>query len=140
MELLGKPIDAAEMDPWYAKAEDRMGVTRTNGIPGLPGNNNYKVFEAGAKKLGYKEVHTGRMAINSEPRDDRSGCLQIGFCFQGCKSGAKWSTLVAEIPKGEETGNLEVRPNSQVLKIEHDDIGTAGQRSPRRYGRGEEMD
>ncbi|WP_108881211.1 GMC oxidoreductase [Anderseniella sp. Alg231-50] len=121
--LLDWPIDMAEMDQWYAKAEDRMGVTRTNGIPGLPGNNNYKVLEAGAKKLGYKEVHTGRMAINSEPRDDRASCLQIGFCFQGCKSGAKWSTLVAEIPKGEATGNLEVRPNAQVLKIEHDDSG-----------------
>jgi len=121
--LLDWPIDMAEMDQWYAKAEDRMGVTRTNGIPGLPGNNNYKVLEAGAKKLGYKEVHTGRMAINSEPRDDRASCLQIGFCFQGCKTGAKWSTLVAEIPKGEATGNLEVRPNAQVLKIEHDDSG-----------------
>ena len=121
--LLDWPIDAGEMDPWYTKAEDRMGVTRTNGIPGLPGNNNYKVFEAGAKKLGYKEVHTGRMAINSQPRDGRASCLQIGFCFQGCKTGAKWSTLVAEIPKGEASGNLEVRPNSQVLKIEHDDSG-----------------
>jgi len=121
--LLDWPIDAIEMDPWYAKAEDRMGVTRTNGIPGLPGNNNFKVLEAGAKKLGYNEVHTGRMAINSEPRDDRSGCMQIGFCFQGCKSGAKWSTLIAEIPKGEATGKLEVRPNCQVLQIQHNDQG-----------------
>jgi choline dehydrogenase-like flavoprotein len=121
--LLDWPIDAAEMDPWYTKAEDRMGVTRTNGIPGLPGSNNYKVFEAGAKKLGYKEVHTGRMAINSEPRDDRSACMQIGFCFQGCKTGAKWSTLVAEIPKGEATGKLEVRPNCQVLQIQHNEQG-----------------
>ncbi|MEE4236162.1 MAG: GMC family oxidoreductase [Anderseniella sp.] len=121
--LLDWPIDAAEMDPWYGKAEDRMGVTRTNGIPGLPGSNNYKVFEAGAKKLGYKEVHTGRMAINSEPRDDRSACMQIGFCFQGCKTGAKWSTLVAEIPKGEATGKLEVRPNCQVLQIQHNEQG-----------------
>jgi hypothetical protein len=48
-----------------------MGVTRTHGIPGLPGNNNFKVLEAGAKKLGYKEVHTGNMSINSQPRDDR---------------------------------------------------------------------
>ncbi len=121
--LLDWPIDAIEMDPWYAKAEDRMGVTRTNGIPGLPGNNNFKVLEAGARKLGYNEVHTGRMAINSEPRDDRSACMQIGFCFQGCKSGAKWSTLVAEIPKGEATGKLEVRPNCQVLQIQHNDQG-----------------
>lgn len=121
--LLDWPITLKEMEPYYAKAENKMGVTRTNGIPGLPGNNNFKVMKAGADKLGYKECHTGRMAINSEQRDGRSSCLQIGFCFQGCRSGAKWSTLYAEIPKGEETGKLEVRPNSQVLKIEHDAKG-----------------
>src|SRR6266404_4067920 len=89
----------------------------------VPGTNNYKVLEAGARKLGYKTVHTGNMAINSEPRDGRGACLQIGFCFQGCKSGAKWSTLYTEIPKGEATGNLEVRPNSMAIKIEHDASG-----------------
>jgi choline dehydrogenase-like flavoprotein len=121
--LLDWPLTLAELEPYYERAEDKLGVTRTHGIPGLPGNNNYKVFEAGAKKLGYKNVHTGRMAINSEPRDDRGACLQIGFCFQGCRSGAKWSTLYSEIPKGEATGNLEVRPNSQALRIEHDASG-----------------
>jgi choline dehydrogenase-like flavoprotein len=63
------------------------------------------------------------MAINSQPRDGRGSCQQIGFCFQGCKSGAKWSTLYTEIPKGEATGNLEVRPGSMVVRIEHDDRG-----------------
>jgi choline dehydrogenase-like flavoprotein len=100
-----------------------MGVTRTNNIPGLPGNNNFKVMKAGADKLGYKNCHTGRMAINSEPRKGRAACRQLGFCFQGCKMGAKWSTLYSEIPLGEKTGKLEVRPNSQVLKIEHDKSG-----------------
>lgn len=121
--LLDWPLTKAELDPWYAKAEDRMGVTRTNGIPGLPGNNNEKVLEAGARKVGYTDFSTGRMAINSQPRDDRGACQQIGFCFQGCKSGAKWSTLYTEIPKGEATGNLEVRPNCHVAKIEHDATG-----------------
>jgi choline dehydrogenase-like flavoprotein len=111
------------MDPWYARAEERMGTTGTNGIPRLPGNNNFKVLQAGARKLGYTQVHTGNMSINSQPRDDRASCLQIGFCFQGCKSGAKWSTLVSEIPKGEETGRLEVRPGSMAVKIEHDAAG-----------------
>jgi choline dehydrogenase-like flavoprotein len=63
------------------------------------------------------------MAINSQDRDERPPCQQIGFCFQGCKSGAKWSTLVAEIPRGEATGNLEVRPESHVVRIEHDASG-----------------
>lgn len=121
--LLDWPIDGAEMERWYAMAEDKMGTTGTNGIPRLPGNNNFKVLHAGATKLGYKVVHTGNMSINSKPRDERNSCHQVGFCFQGCKFGAKWSTLYSEIPKGEETGHLEVRPNCQVVKIEHNAKG-----------------
>ena len=117
------PLTLDELAPWYAKAEDKMGVTRTNGIPGLPGNIYFKVMHAGAKKLGYKEVHTGNMAINSRPRDDRGRCMQLGFCFQGCKSGAKWSTLYVELPKAEKTGNLDLRPDSHVTRIEHNEAG-----------------
>ena len=121
--LLDWPISLAEMEPYYDRAEDKLGVTGTHGIPRLPGNNNFRVLAAGAKKLGYKDFHTGNMAINSQPRDGRGACQQIGFCFQGCKSGAKWSTLYTEIPKGEATGKLEVRPSSQALQIQHDDSG-----------------
>ena len=121
--LMDWPITLKDMEPWYARAEDKMGVTRTNGIPGLPGNNNFKVMYAGAQKLGYKNCHTGNMAINSQPRDGRGRCLQLGFCFQGCKSGAKWSTLYVELPKAEATGNLDLRPESHVTRIEHNDAG-----------------
>ena len=117
------PVTLKELEPWYARAEDKMGVTRTNGIPGLPGNNNFKVMYAGAKKLGYKEVHTGNMAINCQQRDDCGRCLQLGFCFQGCKSGAKWSTLYTELPKAEKTGNMDLRPESHVTRIEHNEAG-----------------
>jgi choline dehydrogenase-like flavoprotein len=78
---------------------------------------------AGAKRLGYKEVHTGNMAINSEDRDGRPACHQIGFCMSGCAIGAKWSTLYTEIPKAESTGRFEIRPESMVVKINHDDRG-----------------
>ena len=121
--LLDWPLSLSDLEPWYDKAEDKLGVTRTNGIPGLPGNNNFKVMWNGAKRLGYKDVHTGRMAINSRPRDGRGACLQLGFCFQGCKTGAKWSTLYAEIPKAEATGNLDLRPESQALTVTHNDQG-----------------
>ncbi len=121
--LLDWPITLAELVPYYDRAEDKMGVTRTNGIPGLPGNNNFKVMYTGAKRLGYKNVHTGHMAINSEPRHDRPSCQQIGFCFQGCKSAAKWSTLYTEIPAALDTGKLELRPECQVVQIQHDASG-----------------
>ena len=116
--LLDWPLTLQDLEPYYTKAEDKIGVTRTHGIPGLPGNNNFKVMYAGAKRLGYKDVHTGRMGINSRPRDGRASCQQIGFCFQGCKVGAKWSTLYVEIPKAEETGNLDLRTQAHALKIE----------------------
>jgi choline dehydrogenase-like flavoprotein len=123
--LLDWPISLSDLAPYYAKAEDKMGVTRTNDIPGLPGNNNFKVMYNGATRVGYKTVHTGRMAINSRPRDRRSSCWQMGFCFQGCKSGAKWSTLYTEIPKAEATGKLDLRPESHALQIQHNANGKA---------------
>ena len=121
--LLDWPITADELDPWYAKAEFKLGTTGTNGIPRLPGNNNYKIMAHGAKQLGYKDFHTGNMSINSQPRDGRGSCQQIGFCFQGCKSGAKWSTLYTEIPKALATGKMELRSGCHVLRIEHDKTG-----------------
>lgn len=121
--LLDWPITYKDLEPYYAKAENKMGVTRTNGIPGLPGNNNFKVMYNGATKLGYKEVHTGNMAVNSQPRDGRGRCLQLGFCFQGCKSGAKWSTLYTELPAADATGNFELRTEAHVTRIEHNAAG-----------------
>lgn len=121
--LLDWPIDPREMDDYYTKAENKLGVTRTGDRPGLPGSNNYKVFEAGAKALGYEKVHTGRMAIQTRDDGDRIPCQQTGFCFQGCKWGAKWSSAYTDIPEGEATGNLEVRERSHVSRILHNPEG-----------------
>ena len=121
--LLDWPIGYDDLAPYYARAEDKMGVTRTGGRPGLPGNNNFKVMHAGAKALGYERCHTGNMAINSVARDGRAACAQRGFCFQGCATGAKWSTLYTEIPMALSTGRAEIRPEAHVARIEHDSAG-----------------
>jgi len=121
--LLDWPTTYEEMAPYYDRAEKKMGTTGTNNIPRLPGNNNYRVLAYGAKKLGYKEVHTGNMSINSQPYDGRLSCLQLGFCVSGCATGAKWSTLYTEMPKAEATGNFELRPESMVIRINHDQNG-----------------
>ena len=93
--LLDWPTTHNEMLGYYDKAEKKMGTvgTKARGMPRLPGNNNYLVMEYGAKQLGYKEIHTGNMSINSQPYDGRPGCQQTGFCMMGCPIGAKWSTL-----------------------------------------------
>ena len=47
--LLDWPIELSDLEPYYDKAEIKMGVTHRHGRPPLPANNNYKVFANGAK-------------------------------------------------------------------------------------------
>ena len=77
-----------------------MGVTRTNGLPGLPGNNNFKVFKAGADKLGYKECHTGRMAINSVERDGRNCLPADRILLPGLQVGSEMVDALYRNPQG----------------------------------------
>ena len=117
--LIDWPVSYEELKPYYQLAERRLRVTRRNGNPGLPASNNFKVMYAAARKVGYKRVHTGYMAINTRPADGRGPCIQQGFCVQGCKTGAKWSALYTEIPRAEATGNLDLRIQCMATRIEH---------------------
>jgi len=122
--LIDWPLTYEDMVPYYELAEKRMGVSGSaaTGMPELPKSNNTLVGEAGARKIGYKNI-VHRMAINSQPYDGRPECKQIGFCMQGCKTGAKWSTLYSEIPKATATERVELRPESMALQIQHDSSG-----------------
>lgn len=124
--VLDWPISYEELAPYYEIAERKMGVagTKASGLPPMPPNNHYKVIEAGARKIGYKDI-VRPVASNTRPNDGRPACQQIGYCMQGCKIGAKWSTLYSEIPRAMKTGHAELRPQSMVLRIEHDKSGKA---------------
>jgi choline dehydrogenase-like flavoprotein len=121
--LMDWPLTLADLEPYYEKAERKIGVTHTDGRPPLPANNNYKVFANGAVRLGYTDVHTGPYGTNAAPYDGRPASIQDGFNFQGDKNGSKWSTLVAELPKAEATGLLDLRPESHVIRVTHDARG-----------------
>jgi choline dehydrogenase-like flavoprotein len=117
------PIGLSDVEPYYDRAEDKLGVTRTNGIPGPAANNNFKVMGNGGKRAGYQDVSTGRMAFNTVPRDGRPATIQDGFNFQGDRQQAHWSTLTAELPKAEATGKLDLRASSHVFRIAHNGNG-----------------
>jgi choline dehydrogenase-like flavoprotein len=119
------PVSLAELEPWYGLAEQRLGVTGTHGIETHPPNNNYRLLRAAALRCGYRRVSNAHIAINPAPRDGRPGCLQMGFCNQGCKINAKWSTLASEIPRAEATGRLDLRTGCQTVRIEVDRRGHA---------------
>ena len=122
-EIADWPFGLAELEPYYDRAEDKMGVTGTHGIPRHPPTNNFKVIAAAARRIGYRDVRMNNSAINSEPRDGRNACDQIGFCMQGCASGAKWSTANSELPRAEASGRCELRAECMALKIEHGEDG-----------------
>lgn len=122
--LLDWPISYDDLEPYYTLAEKKMGVagSKGSGLPPLPNNNHQLAVEAGARKIGYSKFgHPG--AINSREYDGRPGCKQIGFCIQGCKIGAKWSTGYVEIPKALATGRAELRSECMALQIQHDKSG-----------------
>lgn len=121
--LLDWPISLEDLAPYYDRAEIAMGSTHRHGRPPLPANNNYKVFAAGAERVGYKHYATGPYATNAEPYDGRPASIQDGFNFQGDKNKSKWSILVREIPRALETGLLDLRPESTAVQITHDASG-----------------
>lgn len=121
--LVDWPLKYSELEQYYDRAERLMSVSGTHGMEPLPANNNFQVMRAGGRNLGYREMDTGHVAINSTPRDGRSACLQLGFCTSGCAIGAKWSTLYTEIPRAEETGHFELRDRCMVTRIVTDKTG-----------------
>jgi choline dehydrogenase-like flavoprotein len=121
--LIDWPLTLEELEPYYIKAEDKMGVSGTGDIPPSAETNNFKVMAAGARQIGYKEVSSARMAINPVARAGRPACQQISFCNSGCAIGAKWSTLYTEISAAELTDHFELRTQAMAVRINHDDEG-----------------
>ena len=119
------PVTLKDMEPWYDKAEDMLGVTGTHGIERLPKSANFKVMEAAARAVGYQDIDTYNMAINSAPRNGRPACLQLGFCNSGCAINAKWTTLFNHITQAEATDCFDLRPQSMVTRIVTDAKGRA---------------
>ena len=123
--LIDWPLEYGELLPYYEEAERRMGVTGTHGIAPHPPSSLYKVVHEAARRCGYSRITNHHIAINSSARDERPGCLQMGFCNQGCKINAKWSTLAAELPRAQATGRLDLRTGCQATRIDVDRQGRA---------------
>ena len=57
------------------------------------------------------------MAILSGSHGDRPHCIYRGFCIQGCKVGAKASTLITHVPDALRSG-AEIREHSMAARVE----------------------
>lgn len=70
----------------------------------------------GCTKLGLRVSAGGPVAILNGSRADRPHCIYRGFCIQGCKVGAKASTLITHVPDALHSG-AEIRANCMVSRI-----------------------
>ncbi len=126
------PISYWELKPYYEMLEREMPVAGPAYFPwGDPHGYPYgphpmggvgDVLLRGCTKLGIRVSAGGPVAITSGSHGDRPHCIYRGFCIQGCKVGAKQSTLVSHVPDAIRHG-AEIRDNCMVARV---NCGTDG--------------
>jgi choline dehydrogenase-like flavoprotein len=128
------PIRYADIAPWYSHVEKFIGVSGEKlGLAHLPDGEFQRPMElnvveqviAAALPQSYPErvLTIGRVAIMTEqlPGQDRGTCHYCGPCHRGCSVGAYFSSLSSTLPAARRTGNLTLRANSVVDRLEHDE-------------------
>lgn len=126
------PITYEEIEPYYELLEQEIPVAGPAWYPwGKPHGHPYAphpmggtgdTLIKGCTKLGIPVSAGGPVAILSASHGDRPHCIYRGFCIQGCKVGAKASTLITHVPNALEHG-AEIRDNSMVSRISIDKGG-----------------
>ncbi len=120
------PISYWDLKPYYELLELEMPVAGPAWYPwGDPHGYAYgahpmggvgNVLIKGCTSLGIRVSAGGPVAILSGSRNDRPHCIYRGFCIQGCKVGAKASTLITHVPDAIANG-AEIRARAMAKRI-----------------------
>jgi len=138
------PITYEEYIPYYEQWEKMWGVCGTHEGPLLPGFLNYRyplppspetpvgiTFKNAAEALGYHPFPVPH-SLASEGFVNSygvavQGCAYDGWCAgpcnYACETGAKANTAFRTVPAALETGNLDLRLNSYVFRLDTDSSG-----------------
>jgi len=126
------PITYEEIEPYYELLEQEIPIAGPAWFPwGKPHGHPYAphpmggvgdTLIKGCTKLGIPVSAGGPVAILSASHGDRPHCIYRGFCIQGCKVGAKASTLVTHVPDALKHG-AEIRGSSMVARVSMDKAG-----------------
>jgi choline dehydrogenase-like flavoprotein len=121
------PITYADLKPYYEMLEREIPVSGPTYFPwGDPHGYPYAPHPSGGvtdalvrgcTRLGIRVVAGGPVAINAGAHADRPHCIYRGFCLQGCKVGAKQSTLVSHVPDALRHG-AEIRDHCMVARVQ----------------------
>ena len=121
------PIAYDDLRPYYEQLELEMPVAGPAYYPwGHPHGYAYgphpmggvgNALVRGCSALDIPVSIGGPVAILSGSHGDRPHCIYRGFCIQGCKVGAKASTLITHVPDAIANG-AEIRDRSMAYRIE----------------------
>ena len=120
------PISYAELKPYYELMELELPVSGPAYFPwGDPHGYAFSphpvggigdVLIRGCSRLGIRVSAGGPVGILQGSRADRPHCIYRGFCLQGCKVGAKASTLITHVPDAIANG-AEIRSRCMVSRV-----------------------
>ena len=121
------PISYNELEPWYGKAEDAIGVSGEDTpllgsprstpypMPPIPLSYMDKVFKKGAATIGLT-VNSTPQARNSVQRDGRPACCGNSSCVPICPIGAKYDGTV-HVKKAQAAGATFI-PSAVVVNVQ----------------------
>ena len=131
------PIRYADLEPWYDKVEEFVGVAGTmEGLGQLPDGKFLPQFEMNcgekelkrrmAEKYPERTMMLARTANLTRATEEqmalgRGPCQVRNHCFRGCSFGAYFSSNSATLPAADRTGNLTLKPDSIVHSLVYDD-------------------
>lgn len=125
------PVEYRDIAPWYSHVEKFIGVNgRAEGLPQLPDGEFQKpmpwyaveeTIERRWKRYAPDVTLTGgRAAVLTEDLPGRAACHYCGPCHRGCSTGSYFSSQSSTLPAAKATGNLTIRANAVVERLEYD--------------------
>jgi choline dehydrogenase-like flavoprotein len=136
------PISYADLEPYYDRIESFIGVSGEKlglphfpdgpFLPPMPLNCAETIFTAACKGLGWVSTHR-RLAQLTVPHRGRPACHFCGNCVNGCDVGAMFNPIAVTLPPALRTGNLEIRTDAVVARVDVRDGRAQGVTYVERY-------
>lgn len=141
------PIPYRGLVGWIERVERYLGVSGPAHYPWDPGrryplppptrNAPAEAIAAGCEALGIRATDAPAALVTRDRHQEDAGlrqaCVACGSCHQGCRTGAKVSMDTSYLPAAVARG-AEIRPDSQAIGFELDEVGRVAAVVYRREG------
>jgi choline dehydrogenase-like flavoprotein len=130
------PLRYEELVPYYREIEAFIGVSgpspypwdprRAYRLPPVKRNAAAQLMQSACNSLGLEATDAPAAVVSrafaQSPDCTRPGCINCGYCHQGCRIGAKSSMDVTYLPLALSRG-AEIRTGAVAFGFERDDAG-----------------